>query len=187
MPGVLTLMVLLAADPPVDRATMPRQADTPAEHAPSQRAGLPADPLFDKPLTATDDAAFVRAAVESGRQGVMDARAAQSELITPELRAAASTIGKHQERTLDKLEALARAKGWELPQANPARSGTVPVNSPVRTSADFVIHQIARHEAILEKFRAQTASEGDPELRRLLREAVPGYQKNLELLLGLKL
>jgi predicted outer membrane protein len=184
--GALSVLVMLAAEP-AGQTSMPRQADTPGEHAPSQREGLPADPLFDKPLTATDDAAFVRAAVESGRQGVMDARAAESGLSTPELRAAASKIGRQQERTLDRLESLARSKGWDLPQSNPLRSGSVPVSSPVRTSADFIIQQIAQHQATLESFRAQAGGRGDSELRRLLREAVPGYQQNLEMLLGLKL
>lgn len=186
MIGALTVLAMLAAEP-AGQTTMPRRADTPGEHSPSQHEGLPADPLFDKPLTATDDAAFVRAAVESGRQGVMDARAAESGLSTPELRAAAAKIGRQQERTLDRLEALARKKGWDLPQSNPVRSGTVPVNSPVRTSADFIIHEIARHQATIESFRAQAGGQGDADLRRLLREAVPGHQQNLEMLLGLKL
>jgi ElaB/YqjD/DUF883 family membrane-anchored ribosome-binding protein len=184
--GSVIVLALLAAEP-AGQTTMPRRADAPKEHAPSQRAGLPADPLFDKPLTATDDAAFVRAAVESGRQGVMDARAAESGLTTPELRAAAAKIGRQHERTLDRLEALAREKGWDLPQTNPVRAGTVPVSSPVRTSADFIIHEIARHQATLEKFRVQARGQGDRELRGLLRESVPGYEQNLEMLLGLKL
>jgi predicted outer membrane protein len=186
MLGSVTIVALLAAGP-ASQPTMPRQADTPKEQAPSQREGLPADPLFDKPLTATDDAAFVRAAVESGRQGVVDARAAESALSTPELRAAAAKIGRLQERTLDQLEALAGKKGWELPQVNPMREGTVPVTSATRTNADFIIHQIARHQAIIETFRAQASGKGDTELRRVLREATPAYQKNLEMLLGLKL
>jgi hypothetical protein len=39
----------------------------------------------------------------------------------------------------------------------------------------------------VDQFRAQIGGKGDPELRRALREALPGYQKNLEMLLGLKL
>jgi hypothetical protein len=184
--GAITVVALLAADP-AGQTTMPRQAEAPKQHAPSQREGMPADPLFDKPLTATDDAAFVRAAVESGRQGVMDARAAESALSTPELRAAAVKIGRLQERTLDQFEALASRKGWELPPGNPMRGGTVPVSSPTRTSADFIIHEIARHQAIIEQFRAQRSAKGDPELRRVIDEAMPAYRKNLEMLLGLKL
>jgi hypothetical protein len=186
MIGSVAVIALLAAEP-AGQTTLPRRAEPPKEHAPSQRDGLPADPMFDQPLTATDDAAFVRAAVESGRQGVMDARAAASGLPTPELRAAAEKIGRQQERTLDRLEALANEKGWDLPRSNPVRSGTVPVSSPVRTSADFIIHQIGWHQATLAKFRVQATGQGDPELRRLLRDAVPGYEQNLEMLLGLKL
>ncbi len=186
MLGSLALLLLLA-ESPAERTTMPRQADSPKEHAPPQQGGMPADPLFDKPLTATDDAAFVRAAVESGRQSVLDARAGESGLSTPELRAAAAKIARQQEVTLDRLEAIARSKGWELPQGNPGRTGTVAVSSPVRTSADFIIHQIAQHQATIDQFRAQAAGKGNPDLRRALRDALPGYQKNLEMLLGLKL
>jgi hypothetical protein len=186
MPGSMVIVALLAADP-ASQTTMPRQPDAPREHAPSRREGPAADPLFDKPLTATDDAAFVRAAVESGRQGVVDARAAESALSTPELRAAAARIGRQQERTLDRFEALASRKGWELPPGNPMRGGTVPLSGPIRTSADFIVHQIARHQAIIEQFRAQSSGKGDPEVRRVIEEAMPGYRQNLDMLLGLKL
>jgi hypothetical protein len=182
----LTLIVLLA-ESPASQPTVPRQADSPKENAPPQQGGLPADPLFDKPLTATDDAAFVRAAVESGRQGLLDSRAGESSLSTPELRAAAGKIGQQQAVTLGKLEAIAKAKGWELPPGNPGRSGTVAVSSPVRTSADFIINQIALHQTTIAQFRAQASGKGDPELRKVLREALPAYQKNLEMLLGLKI
>jgi hypothetical protein len=178
---------VLLAESPASPTTIPRQAEPPKEHAPSQEGGLPADPLFDKPLTATDDAAFVLAAVESGRQGLLDARAGSTALGTPELRAAAQKIERQQQATLGRLETLAKAKGWRLPQGNPDRTATVPISSPTRANADFIINQIAQHETTLAQFRAQAAGKGDPELRRALREAVPGYQKNLEMLLGLKL
>ena len=89
--------------------------------------------------------------------------------------------------TLEHLEAIAGRKGWRLPQGNPVRTGTVPVTSATRTSADFIINQIATHESTIDQFRAQLAGKGDAELKRALRDAVPGYQKNLEMLLGLKL
>jgi len=129
----------------------------------------------------------VLSAVENARQGVMDARAAEAGLPTPELRAAAAKIGRQQQATLEHLQALAGKKGWRLPQGNPARTGSVPVTSATRTSADFIINQIATHESTLDQFRAQLGGKGDGELKRALREAMPGYQKNLEMLLGLKL
>jgi hypothetical protein len=54
-------------------------------------------------------------------------------------------------------------------------------------SADFIVNQIRLHQTTIAQFRAQSAGNGDAELRRVLREALPGYQKNLEMLLGLKL
>lgn len=182
----MSVMALLAGSA-AGQTTMPRQAEPPKEHAPDQRGGLPADPLFDKSRTATDDPAFVRSSVEHVRQGLMDARAGASGLATPELRAAATRIGRQQEVTLEKLESVAKTKGWKLPAGNPERTGSVPVSSPVRTSADFIINQIALHQATLEQFEAQAAGKGDPELRRVLRDAIPGYRKNLEMLLSLKL
>jgi predicted outer membrane protein len=201
-------LVMLLAETPAGTTTLPRhreqqatrteqptaQPGEPADHKPGQPAGNSgdrpfesADPLFDRPLTATDDPAFVLSVVENGRQGVMDAKAAESGLSTPELRAAAARIEQQHQATLDKIEALAKAKGWRLPQGNPGRTGTVPVNSAARTDASFIINQIAFHQQTLDQFRAQAAGKGDPQLRRVLRDAVPGYQKNLELLLGLKL
>jgi hypothetical protein len=179
-------LVMLLADP-ASQPSLPRQAEPPKEHAPSQSGGMTADPLFDKPLTATDDAAFVLAAIESGRQGLIDARAAAAGLGTPELRAAAAKIGRQQEATLAKLESLARTKGWRLPAGNPSRTGAVPVGSAARTNADFIVNQIASHQATVDQFRAQSAGKGDKDLREALRQALPGYQQNLEMLLGLKL
>jgi hypothetical protein len=184
-------LVLLLAESPASQPTMPRQAEPPKQQAQSRRDGetsdgLPADPLFDKARTATDDPAFVLAAVESGRQGVMDARAGATGLATPELRAAAMRIGEQQEATLKKLESIANAKGWRLPEGNPVRTGTVPISGPARTGADFIINQIAQHQSTVAQFRAQAAGKGDPQLRRALREALPGYQKNLDMLLQLK-
>ncbi len=187
----LSVMLMLAESP--GQTTVPRRVDTPTAPPPKDqpRAGdgpfETADPLFDKPLTATDDAAFVLSAVESGRQGVLDARAAQTGLSKPELRDAAAKIGAQQEATLEKLEKLAGKKGWRLPEANPGRTGSVPVTSGSRTDANFIVHQIAYHQNALAQYRAQIAGNGDPELKRALRDAVPGYQKNLQLLLGLKL
>ncbi|HEX6636874.1 MAG TPA: DUF4142 domain-containing protein [Steroidobacteraceae bacterium] len=178
--------VLLLAEP-AGQTTLPRHADPPAADTPSAEVRRPTDPLYDKPIGATDDPAFVLTAIESARQGVMDARAAESGLPTPELRAAAAKIGRQQQATLEKLEGLAQDKGWRVPDANPVRSGTVPVTSAARTSADFIINQIAYHQSTLDQFRAQLAGKGDGDLKRALRDAVPGYQKNLEMLLGLKL
>ena len=136
---------------------------------------------------AADDAAFVLSAVENARQGVTDTRAAAAGLPTPELRSVAEKIGRQQQATLAKLEALAKAKGWRLPQGNPERTNTVAVSGDARSSANFIVHQIASHQSTLDQFRAQLGGSGDAELKRALHAALPGYQKNLQILLGLKL
>jgi hypothetical protein len=183
--AVLSLIGLLAE--PASQTTLPRHTDPPAADMPPPEERRPTDPLYDRAVTATDDPAFVLSAVENVRQGVMDARAAEAGLPTPELRAAAAKIGQQQQATLARLEGVAKKKGWRLPEGNPVRTGTVPVSSSSRTSADFIINQIAHHESTVDQFRAQLGGKGDGELKRVLREALPGYQKNLEMLLGLKL
>src|SRR5690349_21774846 len=96
----LSIMLMLAESP--TQTTLPRRVDTPEAPPPKDRPRTgdgpfeTADPLFDKPLTATDDAAFVLSAVESGRQGVVDARAAEAGLTKPELREAAAKITQQQ-------------------------------------------------------------------------------------------
>jgi hypothetical protein len=55
-----------------------------------------------------------------------------------------------------------------------------------RANANFIVGQITYHESTLAHYRAQIAGKGDAQLKRTLREAVPGYEKNLELLLKLK-
>jgi uncharacterized protein (DUF305 family) len=188
MLATLSLVMLLAEQP---TTTLPRHVDPPDAETPTPEQRRPTDPLYDKPISATDDAAFVLSTVESVRQGVTDARAAEAGLSTPELRAAAAKIGRQQAATLEKLEALAKTKGWRLPQGNPGRTGSVPVtvarSGAVRTNADFIVNQIAHHETTVDQFRAQLGGKGDAELKRALRDVLPGYQKNLEMLLGLKL
>lgn len=183
--AALTLVVLLANG--AGQTTLPRQVDPPAADAPPAEQRLPTDPLFDQPQTATDDGAFMLTAIETVRQGVSDATAAEKMLPTPALRAVATTIGQQQRATLQKLESLAKRKGWRVPAENPARAGSVPVAGPARTGADFIIHQIAFHESVVDQYRVHIAGQGDAELKRVLRSALPGYQENLQLLLGLKL
>jgi hypothetical protein len=184
---VMTLVLLLAETTgPASQTTLPRRVDPPAADAPPVEQRLPTDPLYDKPQVATDDAAFVLSAVETVRQGASDAKSGAAGLPTPALRALAETLGQHQMATLNKLETLAGAKGWRLPAENPGRTGSVPVTGATRTSADFIVHQIAFHETVVDQYRAQIAGPGDAELKRVLRAALPGYQKNLQLLLAVK-
>jgi hypothetical protein len=178
-------LVLLLADG--GRVTLPRTLDPALAEKPTPDAAQTTDPLFDRPLRARDDAAFVRDLVESLRQGVVDARAGESGLPTPELRAAASAIGEQEAATLESVETLATRKGWRLPEGNPVRSGSVPVAGEARTSANFIIHQITRHQTVISHVKAQLEGQGDAQLKRELRAALPRYQKNLRMLLELKL
>jgi hypothetical protein len=178
-------LVLLLADG--GRVTLPRTLDPALVEKPTPDAAQPTDPLFERPLQARDDAAFVRDLVESLRQGVVDARTGESGLPTPELRAAAAAIGKQESTTLERVEAVSRRKGWRLPEGNPMRSGSVPVAGEARTSANFIIHQITHHQTVISHVKAQLAGQGDAQLKHELRAALPEYQKNLHMLLELKL
>ncbi len=172
------------------QTTLPRHPDPDPVENQADRTGEPTDPWFDREFVATDGPAFVLTAVESARQGTIDARGAASVLDSPQLRAAAEKIREQNEITSARLEEVARAKGWRLPQANPERASMVAANSkisgPTRTNADFIIGQIAFHPNPLAHYRAQMSGNGDAQLKRALREAVPGYEKNLDLLLKLK-
>ena len=181
----VALLLMLAAAPP-DQTTLPRHPDPdPVEHH-AQRDGTPTDPWFDKPFVATDDPAFILSAVESVRQGTLDAHQAAGQLGRPELRAAAEKIGAQNEATMRRLEKVAQARGWRLPQENPARESTLPTATEKRANADFILNQITFHQNTVAQYRAQIAGKGDAELKRALKDALPGYQKNLDLLLTLK-
>jgi len=200
MLSTLPLLMMLAATPeaPAAVATPPRYRDgvqTPQEPGDATREdahdGAPTDPLFKRDIVATDDPAFILSAVENSRQGVTDARSASQDLASAELRAAAQKIGAQNERTTQRLEKLATAKGWRLPQANPAResslsSATEGQVSGTRANANFILHQIGVHEATLAQYQAQIGGKGDADLKRVLRDSLPGYRANLELLLTLK-
>jgi len=180
----LSLLLLLADE---GTTTLPRHSDViPAEE---RRVGQenPTDPLFDQQHIATDDPAFVLAAIETSRQGVVDARNAQKLLRNARLRDAAAKIGRQNEATRVRLEQLANARGWRVPDGNPQRDSTFPTAGETRTAANFIVSQIAVHEATIAQYRAQLGGKGDAELKRALRATLPGYQENLDLLLRLEL
>jgi hypothetical protein len=170
MNATLALVLMLASDP-----------------SQSPQPGTSTDPLFDSPYVATDEPAFVLSVIESARQGELEARSAAQTLSAPELRDAAARIGRQNGTTRARLEILARTKGWRMPAKNPDRAPTLPAGDEARTAANFVLQQIAFHENTVAQFRAQLNGHGDQDLKRELREALPGYQKNLELLLRVKL
>lgn len=188
-----TVALLLLANAPQDQTTLPRHPDPdPVEHQ-AQRDGTPTDPLFDRGFVATDDPAFILSAVENVRQGTLDAESAAKTLDKPELVAAAQKIGKQNDATSQRLQKLATAKGWRLPQENPARATTTngadsnaATPGGKRTNANFILNQITFHQNTVAQYRAQIAGKGDAELKRALKEALPGYEKNLDLLLTLK-
>ena len=167
------------------KPTLPRHGDVvPVEERPSGQEH-PTDPLFDREYVATDDPAFVLLAVESARQGIMDARNAQGVLRDAHLVDAAQRIRRQNENTYQRLEALAKGKGWRLPADNPQRASTFETGSDARTAANFIVSQIATHQATIAQFRAQLGGKGDAQLKRALQDTLPGYQENLDLLLHL--
>jgi hypothetical protein len=189
MIGSVALVLLLATEPAT--TTLPRQPDVPRDRPVEQTGsrespGAVTDYLFDKPLSATDDPAFIANALVGVRQGVLDARDAGGTLQSASLRAAAEKIGKQNEATARVLEALARKKGWHLPERVTQDGALRAAHDTPRASADFIINQIAFHQATLEQFRAQLGGKGDAELKRAVSSALPGYRRNLELLLTLK-
>jgi hypothetical protein len=179
-------LLLLWANTPPDQTTLPRHPDPDPVEQRAQRDGTPTDPWFDRAFVATDDPAFILAAVENVRQGAVDAQTAADGLKTPELRAAAQKIGAQNEATARKLEKLAQAKGWRLPQQNPGRVTTNGQASGTRENANFILNQLSFHENTVAQYRAQIAGKGDADLKRALKEALPGYEKNRDLLLTLK-
>jgi predicted outer membrane protein len=178
--------MLMLADAPPEQTTMPRRpAADPVEQAAKTDNATP-DPLFDRPHVATDDPAFILQAVENTRQGILDARIAAHGLDNPELRALAEKIGAQNEATNRRLEEVAHSKGWRLPQDNPARDTALPGSSAARANANFILSQLSFHQNTVSQYRAQIAGRGDPDLKRELQAALPGYEKNLDLLLKLK-
>jgi hypothetical protein len=178
--------VLLFANSPESQTTLPRRPDPVPVTKPAAREGERTDPWFNRSYVATDDPAFVLTAVESGRQGIAEARVLGADA-PPELRDAAARIERHARATTEKIEAIAKRKGWRLPDDNPNRAPSLKTGDSVtRTRANYLLNQIAYHQATVEQYRAQIAGKGDPELKRTLRAALPEYEKNLQVLLQIE-
>jgi hypothetical protein len=180
------VMLLMASGQAPEPTTLPRQADTQPYDRRDDAQGVPTDPLFDKSRVATDDPSFILAAVENGRQAARDAQGAARQLASDSLRSTAAAISSQNEETTRKLEALAKRKGWRLPAENPGRESTLPAVGPNRAGANFIVSQITAHQATVAQYKAQIAGKGDPDLKRTLKQALPGYEKNLARLLAAK-
>ena len=180
-----TLAMLLAGSAP-EQTTLPRHPDPDPVQQQATRAGTPTDPLFDRAMVATDDSSFILAAVENSRQGLAEARTARELIQQRPLREAAAQIGEINSKTTRDLEALAKRKGWRLPEGNSRRVSSLPATTEARINANFIIGQLAWHEATIDQFRAQIAGKGDTDLKRTLRQALPAYETNRDLLLKLK-
>lgn len=181
----LTVALLLAGTA-AEQTTLPRHLDPDPAHQQQTRDGTPTDPLFDRALIATDDPAFVASALENSRQGRAEAEAARELLKRAPLREAAQRIGETNKLTTQVLEQIAKRKGWRLPEGNTQRTSPLAAAHESRLNADFILTQLSWHQATIDQFRAQIAGKGDPDLKRALREALPRYEKNRDLLLSLK-
>jgi hypothetical protein len=177
---------LLLAGAAVEQTTLPRQPDSAQGEQQRARTGDPTDPLFDRAFVATDDQAFVVAALENSRQGSIEAQKAQELIQLPQLREAAAKIGAANDSATRSLESIAKRKGWRLPETNSQRVATLAASPKARVNADFIIGQLSWHQATIDQYRAQIAGKGDPELKRALRAVLPHYEQNRELLLQLK-
>ena len=184
---MITLAIsILLAGAAVEQTTLPRQPDSDPVRTQEARGGVPTDPLFDRALIATDDPAFVAAAIENSRQGMAEASAAREILQQPKLKEVARKIGATSESTTRSLEAIAKRKGWRLPEGNPQRTSTLAASAEARVNADFIIGQLSSHQATIDQYRAQLAGKGDAELKRVVRESLARYETNRDLLLTLK-
>jgi hypothetical protein len=182
----VVMMLIAAGQGPQEPTTLPRQADTQPYEQRKGGQGEPTDPLFNKARIATDDASFIVSAVENSRQAALDAQGAAQQLPSDALRAIAAAIGSQNAATARELEALAKRKGWRLPEENRVRASTLPAAPPDRAGANFIRSQITAHQATVAQYQAQIAGNGDPELKRTLQRVLPGYEKNLTRLLTAK-
>ena len=139
---------------------------------------IPPIRLFDREYVATDDPAFVLLAIESTRQGIVDARSAQSILREARPGGRGRTDPQAERNALINV-----SKRWPKARAGacrptiPQRASTLRTAGEARTAANFIVSQIATHEATIAQFRAQLGGKGDAQLKRALRETLPGYQR----------
>ncbi|HTU66057.1 MAG TPA: DUF4142 domain-containing protein [Steroidobacteraceae bacterium] len=169
-----------------EQTTIPRQQDVQPYRNRDPAQGTPTDPLFDRKLVATDDPTFILNALEISRQSAFDARGAAKDFGAGPVHDTATAIATQSEDTTRKLEALAKRKGWRLPEDNPDRKTSLPAAGEARSRANFVVNQISSHEMTVAQFKAQIAGKGDADLKRTLKQALPGYEKNLQRLLTTK-
>ncbi len=181
-------LVLLFANAAQETPTMPPSRDARAEQTPAQQ-GTPTDPLFDRPAHRER-----RTGVRAQRHREPRGRVSSMRAEPPRCCASRSCEKRRRRivRQNESTRAEARGIGETQGMAScPSRIRIVQSGLPsageARMGANFIVQQISFHETTVAQFRAQMNGKSDAELRRALRESLPGYQQNLDLLLQLKL
>src|SRR5688572_3236333 len=170
--------------PERDGYTLPRSELPPVRE--KEFHGQPTDPLFSKERKATDDPAFVSAAVEAGRQAIVDARTARERVTdSPSLRSVAGAIERQNQETTRKLEQIATRKGWRLPPDIQDRPASQAADAKL-DDTNYIQNQIAAHESTVALFRAQSAGQGDAEVKKAVKDALPALERNLKALLEIQ-
>ena len=86
---------------------------------------------------------------------------------------------------MQRLETLAKRKGWRLPAENPAsRDRRFAPRARHAPRANFIVQPDCLSRGDDRAVPRAADGKGDAELKRALREALPGYQENLDLLLA---
>jgi putative membrane protein len=169
-------------------------AITTAHAEPPQYGGPSGQPATTRAaVPATADAAFLREALEDGRQEVAKAREVMTRTSREDVRSTAQMLMTEHMNMNAAIETLGAKKGWKVappsqPPRTPAASGT---SGDSTRDADldsaFIRTQIQEHERNIERYRRQSTTARDADVRELAVKAVPRLEQHLAALKKLDL
>ncbi len=119
----------------------------------------------------------------TGKTGVS---ASGSGLVSPDVLKVAAKICDDARANQPKLEALAKANDFELPDTLPytltARYAALIRNNDARLGAHYLQDQISSHEDALAIFQDEAANGNNADIKAAAAEIIPTVQENLTLL-----
>jgi putative membrane protein len=134
-------------------------------------------------VPAAQDAEFLTRAAQAGRDEIEEAQTAMQSARREDVRNVASMMLEDHQRANQKLEDLARRKGWSLPaavtaQRDQSRSGTAGDDF----DSKYLTEEIRHHKEAISLYRRQAASGVDPDLQKFATDSLPKLEHHLDML-----
>jgi putative membrane protein len=125
-------------------------------------------------LAQEKDKAFVIKASQAGRKEIADARMALQFSNRRDTRKLAAALQQDHTKVSATLQAIVKAKGWNIPEAETVRAAGLRANT--FTDEHYLAQQLKAHDEAITLFKDESTTGADPDLRKLAGQTVETLQ-----------